>query len=177
MQGLLHALDTWVRTAARAGLSIACISLIAITLIGTLDVITSAAWSRPLPSALELSEVLLAVAVFAALPYTQTIGQHVKVDLFTSRLGPAASRRAEALAQLATLAAMALMGWQAWNVASQSIALRETAAALFPFPIYPAKIVMVIGLALTVLEASRISLRLIFGPDPSVSAATERLHD
>lgn len=173
MPAFLIKLETIVRRSCIVGMVVSCTALLLILLIGTIDAITSNTLSRPFPSALELSEVLLAVAVFAALPYTQTIGQHVRVDLFTARLQGRAQEVVKAFGELATLVAMALMCWQAWRIAEQSVAMRETAAALYPFPIYPAKIAMVAGLALTVVEAARLAVRLAVGR-PLATSATER---
>jgi TRAP-type C4-dicarboxylate transport system permease small subunit len=61
--------------------------------------------SRPLPGDIELTEMLVAVAAFAFLPYCQLTGANVTADLFTAR----ASRRTVAL--LAVFSATIALGF------------------------------------------------------------------
>ena len=85
--------------------------LLAIVLMQTLSVITGI-FGRPLPGDFELTELGIAVAVFAFLPYCQLTGANVTADIFTAR----ASRRFIAvLGILSSLIALIFAGILAWR--------------------------------------------------------------
>jgi len=69
---------------------------------------------RPLPGDFELTEVLVAIAVFAFLPYCQQTDANVTADLFTARAGPRALAAFRLLGTLLALAVALLLTWRTW---------------------------------------------------------------
>jgi TRAP-type mannitol/chloroaromatic compound transport system permease small subunit len=61
----------------------------------------------------------------------------------------------ELLALLVSLVFLGALAWQAGDLARESFAVRESAMALIPYPVYPFKIAFLIGLGLVVLELVR----------------------
>jgi TRAP-type mannitol/chloroaromatic compound transport system permease small subunit len=139
------------RAMRETGLWVACAFLFIIMLLGSADAITSFVWNTPIPSMLELSETLLAAGVFMALA---SVGaQHVRVDILVERLSPSKQAFCTALALLVSFVVFAAMAWQFWGLAVHSINVREAAAALMPFPIWPAKVLAAIGTTLAATQA------------------------
>ena len=71
------------------------------------------ALSRPLPGDVELTEMLVAVAAFAFLPYCQLTGANVTADVFTARAG---ARTLALLALLSAAIALAFSVLLAWRM-------------------------------------------------------------
>jgi TRAP-type transport system small permease protein len=66
----------------------AAILLFAIMMVTVIDVIGRYLLSQPLPGAFELTEILLAMAVFIGLPLICLREEHISVTLLTDRLSP-----------------------------------------------------------------------------------------
>ncbi|RYH02126.1 TRAP transporter small permease [Salipiger sp. IMCC34102] len=75
-----------VHATARLPLWIAAASLFAMMALTFADVILRSFANAPIPGAAEVTEILLAATVFAALPATSLWGRHIAVDLFDGYL-------------------------------------------------------------------------------------------
>ena len=62
--------------------------LLAVVLMNVGSIAGSAILGRPFPGDFEMTEIGVAVAAFAFLPYCQLTGAHVTADIFTSGLRP-----------------------------------------------------------------------------------------
>ena len=69
---------------------------------------------RPLPGDFELTEVLVAIAVFSFLPYCQQTDANVTADLFTARAGPRALAAFRLFGALLALLVALLLTWRTW---------------------------------------------------------------
>jgi len=88
--------------------------LVLVIAVNVLSVIGGAVIGRPFPGDFEITEVGIAVTVFAFLPYCQMNGDNVKAEIFTSRAG---SRMRACLSLAASLVALAfslLIIWRMW---------------------------------------------------------------
>lgn len=121
-------------------------------MIGAADVILENVADHPIPGTLEATEALMAVAVFLSLGWTQQAGGHIRVTLFTGRLPAPMRRWLERVAAAASAIFYGLLAWQAARYAWRSAAVREYVSGIFPFPVYPAKIVMACGLLLMTVQ-------------------------
>ena len=64
--------------------------MLASTFLGTADVIGTQVFGQPVHGALELTESTMVVIVFGALTYAQIRRNHIRVELFYTRVGPRA---------------------------------------------------------------------------------------
>jgi TRAP-type C4-dicarboxylate transport system permease small subunit len=145
------------RLVARLGalsMGLAGASLLAMTLLGALDIIGTKFFSRPIPGAYEATEALLVLTVFLALAHAQASGQHIAVDLVVERLGGAPRRVMRVLALALTLGVFAIIAWRGWVLGLGSLAIREYASGIIPFPVYPSKLALAVGATLMVLQTS-----------------------
>ncbi len=107
---------------ARALEALASLLLLGLMAVTGADVIGRYALNAPLPGAFELTEILLAALVFAALPLVGRAGGHVDVDILTDRL-PGRARRAVALVVALLCAAILLVfAWRLGLLGGQQIA-------------------------------------------------------
>jgi TRAP-type C4-dicarboxylate transport system permease small subunit len=93
--------------------------LACITLLITLDVVGRYLFNRPLRGAFELTEVLMAALIFAALPLVTLRSEHIAVDLLDIWIPARARRLQRTLIQLACAAVVAVLGWVMFSQARQ----------------------------------------------------------
>lgn len=97
--------------------------LFALMLYVTAEVLMRYLFNRPLPGHLELTQLLIAPAVFLALSWVQARRGHVGMDLLHDRLSPRGRAAADCLTLTLALATFAIITWfsaqstwAAWDV-------------------------------------------------------------
>jgi TRAP-type C4-dicarboxylate transport system permease small subunit len=105
---------------------------------------------RPLPGDFELTEIFVAVAIFAFLPYCQLTDANVTADLFTARAGPRTLATLGVLAALLALGIAILLTWRTWAGLIDYRKYVETTAIL-KIPIWTAYVPALVSLGLLVL--------------------------
>ena len=105
---------------------------------------------RPLPGDFELTEIFVAVAIFAFLPYCQLTDANVTADLFTARAGPRTLAALSVLAALLALGIAILLTWRTWAGLIDYRKYVETTAIL-KIPIWTAYVPALASLGLLVL--------------------------
>jgi TRAP-type C4-dicarboxylate transport system permease small subunit len=148
--GLLHRAVEWWALAGG-------VLLLGVALMTTWSAASSALFGRPLPGDFELTELFVAVSVFAFLPYCQLTGSNVTADLFTERAGPRVIAAFGVLASLLALAISALLVWRTWAGLLDYQRHVETTAIL-KIPIWTAYVPALASLLLLTL-ACLITLR------------------
>ena len=103
----------------------AAVILAALILITCIDVIGRYFLDAPLTGAFELTEILVAALVFAALPLTTERREHVEVDLLNALFSPKVDRYVTAFAGLFSAALLATF---AWRLATHAIKTLEDGA-------------------------------------------------
>lgn len=124
--------------------------LLVISLMTAWSAFTGWVFGKPMPGDFELTELLIATAVFAFLPYCQLTDANVKADLFTSRAGP---RLLAGFRLFAGLLATLIAGLLAWRTGAGLLDYREfiETTAILRIPIWWAYVPAVASLALLVL--------------------------
>ncbi len=108
MTGLLRrAVELW----ALAG----GIVLLGVALMTSWSAVSGWVFSRPLPGDVELTEMLVAVAAFAFLPYCQLTRANVSADIFTARAGPRTVALLALLSALIALGFSLLLTWRMYE--------------------------------------------------------------
>lgn len=139
-----------------AALSVACI--IGMLVLTILDISRRSLSGKSVQGVNELGEVAMVFIVFLGLAYAEQRRAHVGVTIFVRRL-PA--RLAAALEAAGVFVVMAVVLWMVivtGERAVESVVVGEYRFGLVRIPIWPARVVIVIGLAAYLLE---LALRLI----------------
>lgn len=155
MQTMTDRLDKVLSMATRLATAVAILMLLALGLLCTLDVLTTRILVQPIAGVIKLSEAGLALILFLGLAIAARNRNHVRVDLLVSRLGTRPSRLCHAVANLFLVAFFALWTFQMGSMAAQSWAMRETATGLLPYPLYPIKFILFLGLLTATFESLR----------------------
>ncbi|WP_157973701.1 TRAP transporter small permease [Tropicimonas sp. IMCC34043] len=152
---LFTSIDWLLRKLAYVGFIAASILLLIVALMGTVDVISTNLFFRPIPGMVELSGALLAVIVFLGLAQAQAIGSHIVIDIATSAMGPRMNKVAMIFALAIGAAFMATVGWRTTDLALRAFSYNERALGALAFPLTPFKALAAFGAWLSAAEFLR----------------------
>ena len=155
----LRAVDAVADVLVAVCLAIACLVALFIAVFGTVDVVSTYFFARPIPLGRELPEELMVLLIFMALPKVVRMDRNVAVDLFVEHAPPKLQLASRLFALALGTGVFGFLALQSFEGAADSFAVREAASAAIRFPIYPIKALMCLALAVTALE----SLRLFVG--------------
>ena len=132
-------------------LAVASLSILAMTVLGGVDVITTAAFETPIPGAYEGTSSLMVMVVFLSLGHLEAERMQIAVDIVQRKLGVAVQKAVAILVGVLSLAFYGALTWQAWVMFTNSWSIREYSVGLVRFPIYPSKFAVVLGGALAMV--------------------------
>jgi TRAP-type C4-dicarboxylate transport system permease small subunit len=161
-------LEGIARVIRRTSFFLCCVGMvfvIPLMLLTTVDVISRAAWSKPIAGTFELSEYLLAIIILLGAAYTQQVKGHVGVDFVTKRFGPRLKALCETLSNLGCMFILALLVWQGYLRAMEE----TTVSDMLRMPQAPFRmLVAVAGLTLFAEFFADLlqSLRVLIGGRP-----------
>ena len=142
-------ISNWCLTAC---VTMACVSLLLMTLLITVDVI-GRKLLRPTGVAQEISGYLLVSIVFLGLAYALKEGTHIKIDLVTSKLAPKAQRWLETST---SLIGVFFCTWLIWFTAGHAVEYYTQGSRSMTFlhvPLWVVQIIVPVGLGLFALVA------------------------
>lgn len=105
-------------------------ALFAIMALTFADVSARKLLDNSIPGSLEMTELLMVVVIFAALPLVSLRGEHVVFDSMDSYFPPAALKVQKALIHLLSAIALLALGWLMWKTGTQFAQNGETTAQL-----------------------------------------------
>lgn len=123
-------------------------TVLIVMLVVCADVVGRSLFNTPLDGATEASELLLACLIFFGLAAAQKNRQHYMVELLVARLQPPARRFLDAFTLLLSAGVTALLCWYSSRQALVSFEMDEVGFGTVAFPIWPARIVVALGLGL-----------------------------
>ena len=105
---------------AREGLStFAALVLGAVMMVSVVDVVGRYVFNRPLPGSSEITEILMAILIYAGLPLVSLRRAHIAVDLLDSLTPPAIARVRDAVVGFLSVFVLAVIAWRLWAYADQ----------------------------------------------------------
>lgn len=90
---------------------IAAVGLFAMMATTVVDVIGRYVFNRPLPASYEVTEYLMGLLVFLALPVVTLRGEHVRITLIDARLGPRATALRDRVLGAVAAVVCATLAW------------------------------------------------------------------
>lgn len=160
---MLTFLDKCLNVGSRVSLAVGGLIALAIAFVGTLDTVTGSLFNWPVPAAHTFAEESLPAAVLLSLGFVIRSHSNIVVDIVTQHMNK--SIRWVTATISASLTILFLFGFTvgAWNLASESIHLREVAVAAIEFPVWPMKLCFAIGATIALLEAVALLIRAVMG--------------
>ena len=133
------------------------VALFAIMALTFLDVLGRKFLSSSIPGSLELTELLMVIVIFAALPLVSRRGEHVEFDSLDPYLPQWLRRLQQVVVQLICAAALLGLGWVMWKSGVDFAQTGETTAQL-----KIAKAPFVYGMGLLCALTGLVHLALVF---------------
>lgn len=143
--------------------------VLVITVIIVADVSRRYLTGRSIPGVIEYSEVLMVAVVFLGLAFAQRNQDHIGVDLFLSKLPRRAGQFVKAVGLVIVSGSFLWMLWETGKVAQRSYETGEHRFGLAQVPIWPARIVITVGVFFLLVEIFFDIADLLRGRDPRVS--------
>lgn len=126
--------------------------LLAVVLINVYSTAARALFGTPFPGDFEMTEVGVAVAVFAFLPYCQITGANVTADIFTARASARTVAVLQVAASIVAFGFAVLLVWRMWAGMLDQKAYGYTTAIL-QFPHWIAFLPILASLALLAVSS------------------------
>lgn len=144
--------DGWVGLLSKAAGAIAGFLIILMTVTILIDVFGRALFNQPLPGGVQLNTTLLVGVVFLALALTQLRKGHIRVDILLVRLSADWYHRLNLVALALGAATFAVISYITLPVALRAFRIGEYETGIINFPMWPARFLLTIGLALFALQ-------------------------
>ncbi len=125
--------------------------LVAVVLVNVMNVFGTILW-RSFPGDYELTEMGVAIAVFAFLPYCQLTAANVTAEIFTARTGPQTRALLGVAGALIALCFAGLLLWAMTGGMISRMTLRYTTAIL-QIPVWYAYVPILVSWVLLILAA------------------------
>lgn len=148
----MNQFSAWLEKPALGLLLLGALGMIASMLLGFADVVGTKFFGWPVPGTLEVTESTMVLIVFGALAYTQSRRGHIRVEIFYSGRGPRVKALMDIVTHLVAFAYFGLIAWQGVQEAIYSVEIREATMGTIRFPLYPARILLVAGTVLLLLQ-------------------------
>jgi TRAP-type mannitol/chloroaromatic compound transport system permease small subunit len=133
-------------------LLLGAVGMIVSMLLGVADVVGTRFLDYPVPGTLEVTESTMVLIVFGALAYTQERRGHIRVELLYGHCGPRGKSFMELVTHVVAFAFFAVVFWQGLGELRYSWEIREATMGTVRFPLYPARFLLVLGVALLLVR-------------------------
>jgi len=142
LQDGTHALEKL----GRRIVAISAIGIAIMMVITTVDVTRRYLFDVPIAGVLEVNELILVFVVFSGLAYCQLNKGHLAVDVLVARLDPRRQAITEVIALAVSVLFFAVIVSGVWWSAYRSTMAGEYSYGLIPFPKWPGKVIIAVGL-------------------------------
>ena len=127
------------------------VGLLACMFGGVADIVGTR-FGHPISGVFELTESAMVLIVFGGLAYAQLRRRHLRVELLYLKVGPRLQSSMDILTGLSGIVFFTLLVWQGINEAVYSWSIGEATSGIVRFPLYPARIILVIGSILLIAQ-------------------------
>ncbi len=148
----MRTFSAWLGRLALWLLLLGTVGMIAAMLVGVADVVGTEFLGRPVLGTLEFTESTMVLVVFGALAYAQERRAHIRVELLYTFVGPRGKSFMEAVTHIVALVFFALVGWMGYVELLYSWEIKESTMGSVRFPLYPARVLLLVGVALLLLR-------------------------
>ena len=155
----MRGIDTLVKSLY----GVACVTSCLMMLLVAGNVATRYFLNKPILGSVEIIEMMMVIIAFFVMPYTTIKGEHVRIDLVTSRLSKRAQMILGRIAFFLSTAIFGLIFYQSTLSAISYVNHPERATAVLSVPFAPFRIVIAVGCLLVCLTM----LRFVFKPQIS----------
>ncbi|WP_428911554.1 TRAP transporter small permease [Niallia sp. Krafla_26] len=146
MINLLKSLERFQQKAEKTLMFLSGFIILFLMFLITIDV-TMRKLGNPLPGSVELVQILTVSIVFLGVAYVQKVKGHIFIEVATDKLPNKAKQGLDFIGYLIGLVICAIVTWQSGLAAWESIKIMEYATGIVHIPLWPAKVIIAIGMA------------------------------
>jgi TRAP-type mannitol/chloroaromatic compound transport system permease small subunit len=147
---------------------IAALLLVPLVLATTWEVVSRYALNAPTIWAYEIGYLLTGSHFLLGLAYTLRQGEHIRIDVFTTRMSPATRRRIDAVAYVFVLPLLVWLTYALFGYFSEGQARGETSGqSALNLPVWPFRMVFVISFAVFSLQVFCELMKSLRAPAPN----------
>ena len=110
--------------------TVAALDLAAMMLLTFVDVTGRKFFASPIYGAYEITEFMMGVLIFSALPLVTAREGHVTIDVFDHFIAPAIGRWQRFLVNLLSTLVLAFLGWRLWILSASHLRTNEVTMTL-----------------------------------------------
>lgn len=174
---MIAVIETIERMLMRLGI-VTGITTLLITLCVVADVVGRSVFNNPIHGATEMSELLLVIMVFIGLAAAQQQRQNYAIDMAMRHLPQGVQSVFELISYVFCFVLVAALAWFSTKQGMDSFTRGEAGFGIFPFPVWPARFVLAIGLWLLALQFLCDILRHVTGqPRAPAESLTAGSHE
>lgn len=148
----MQTFSAWLGRLALWLLLLGTVGMISAMLVGVADVVGTEFLGRPVLGTLEFTESTMVLVVFGALAYAQERRAHIRVELLYSFVGPRGKSFMEVVTHIVAFIFFALVAWQGYVELLYSLEIKESTMGSVRFPLYPARVLLLVGVVLLLLR-------------------------
>lgn len=137
---------------SRSGAIVSGGVILGMVLVVVFDVTGRNVFNSPLLGSVELNRALLVLVVYSGLGYTQLQDGHIRVEVVLLHISVRQRLILESFALLVALGVVGYMCYVSIPVTYHSVIIREYETGAILFPVWPARLFLVIGLVFYVLQ-------------------------
>lgn len=149
---LLRRADRVLRRVSSAGAVLSGALLLLVMLLTIFDVMQRKYLTSSVSGIIEVSTLLMAFVVYAAVGYTQRSGRHVSMTLVVDRLRPSAARPLHVMGMLVSIAFTAWLVQATGSSAWDSFQRTEKSYGAVSYTVWPYRAVVCLGLSVFLIE-------------------------
>ena len=131
----------------------AAAAAVVVALLGTADALSTLLRGRPLPGVVEVTELSLVIIVCMTQPWIVLKAAHITLDLFVPQPGSLLHMLRLVLTLAAVLMVYGIIAWTGWDAFVQSWRVGQETDGVVRLPVYPVKLLLVVGMAAAALTA------------------------
>lgn len=144
-------IDSVLKKLNVALLFIGGLAILGIVLLNAADVISTLVLRQPVHSVYEGTQTLMVIAVFLGLAAVHQNRAYIAVDVAYVKAPKWFRNFVDVLTIACMIAFFGIMAWRSWVAAINSTRIGEYSVGIVLFPIYPAKILLAVGVTLALL--------------------------
>lgn len=136
------------QTIVETGLvNVSLVAIMVMIVLTTADVILRYVFNNPIPGTFEVEAMLIVFVVFLSLAYIQSRRAHIRVDVLISHLPPVGQLYLSIVGHFISLSIFGVIAWQGGVAAHEAWVTGDYTMGLIPYPFWPAKWALAIGVA------------------------------
>jgi TRAP-type C4-dicarboxylate transport system permease small subunit len=145
---ILSRIETIQRKVERTACYIAAGLVFVMIFPTTVDVVLRYIFHQPLPEIFQLSEFMMVGVVYLSIAYVQSMRDHIKIEMATSRLPKKYQEGLDIFGHIVGLVIFGVITWQSAGLAWNAWVTQDYTMGIVHFPLWPAKSILPVGTGL-----------------------------